>query len=88
MNRYRKLARVFISFSLWLTLCAPVLASELQQEYVTTTPVLTDGVLYVASSIYPGIVVIYGPSIFLRPFRSLSGMLQKECRLLESATTR
>ncbi len=53
MNRYRKLARVFISFSLWLTLCAPVLASELQQEYVTTTPVLTDGVLYVASSIYP-----------------------------------
>ena len=32
----------------------PLLASDLQQEYVTTTPVLADGVLYVASSIYPG----------------------------------
>ncbi|MCK4509042.1 MAG: PQQ-binding-like beta-propeller repeat protein, partial [Desulfuromonadales bacterium] len=53
MNQYRKLAQLFISFSLWLTLCAPVLASGLQQEYVTTTPVLADGVLYVASSTYP-----------------------------------
>ena len=32
----------------------PVLASELQQEYVTTTPVLADGILYVASSTIPG----------------------------------
>jgi outer membrane protein assembly factor BamB len=53
MNQYRKLAHVFISFSLWVTVCVPALASDLQQEYVTTTPVLADGVLYIASSTYP-----------------------------------
>jgi outer membrane protein assembly factor BamB len=31
----------------------PVLASDLQQEYVTTTPVVAGGVVYVASSTYP-----------------------------------
>jgi outer membrane protein assembly factor BamB len=31
-----------------------VMATELSQEYVTTTPVLVDGILYVASKIYPG----------------------------------
>ena len=33
--------------------CKPVQAGELQQEYVTTTPVLADGVLYVASTTFP-----------------------------------
>ncbi|MGK2951530.1 MAG: hypothetical protein ACSLEZ_03975 [Thiobacillus sp.] len=31
----------------------PVLASDLQQEYVTTTPIVAGGVVYVASSTYP-----------------------------------
>ncbi len=31
----------------------PVEAGDLQQEYVTTTPVLADGVLYVASTTFP-----------------------------------
>lgn len=39
---------------LGLSICLPALAVEIQQEYVTTTPVLADGVLYIASTTYPG----------------------------------
>jgi outer membrane protein assembly factor BamB len=45
---------LLICFCLCLTGGGPTLASDLQQEYVTTSPVLADGVLYVASSISPG----------------------------------
>lgn len=45
---------LWVCFGLWLTGSNLALASDLQPEYVTTTPVLADGVLYVASSIYPG----------------------------------
>ncbi len=44
---------VLIYFGLSLTGSNPALASDLEQEYVTTSPVLDDGVLYVGSSTYP-----------------------------------
>ncbi len=50
--RYR--VHLLICFGFFLAGVSPALASELQQEYVTTSPVLADGVLYVASSISPG----------------------------------
>ena len=50
--RYR--VHLLICFGLWLAGGNPALASDLPQEYVTTSPVLADGVLYVASSISPG----------------------------------
>ena len=53
MKGYRKLAHGLIGLGLCLAGCGAVLASDLQQEYVTTTPVLANGVLYVASSTYP-----------------------------------
>ncbi len=55
------------------------LAAEMQQEYVTTTPVLADGVLYIASTTFPIIAVICGPSICSTAFLSPSGMLLREC---------
>lgn len=36
-----------------LICCKPLQAGDLQQEYVTTTPVLADGVLYIASTTFP-----------------------------------
>jgi outer membrane protein assembly factor BamB len=36
-----------------LICCKPLQAGRLQQEFVTTTPVLADGVLYIASTIIP-----------------------------------
>ena len=44
---------LLICLGLCLAGSCQALASRLQQEYVTTTPVLADGVLYVASSNYP-----------------------------------
>ena len=53
MQGNRNLLYGLIALSLWLTGCGAALASDLQQEYVTTTPVLADGVLYIASSTSP-----------------------------------
>jgi len=46
----------FFAAALLISLVAqgPVNAEELEQEFVTTSPVVADGVLYVASSTYPG----------------------------------
>ncbi|GEM_PF-3582189 len=54
MKLYRYRVHLLICFCFWLTGSCPALASDLLQEYVTTSPVLADGVLYVASSVYPG----------------------------------
>jgi len=49
MNRHRPLY-LFICVCLWLASHAQSLASDLQQENVTTTPAYADGVVYVASA--------------------------------------
>ena len=49
MNRHQPLY-LFICLCLWLAGHGQSLASDLQQENVTTTPVYADGVLYVASA--------------------------------------
>ena len=49
----RKRILVFLLFCFWQVVVNPVQSSDLRQEYVTTTPVLVDGILYVASSMYP-----------------------------------
>jgi Tfp pilus tip-associated adhesin PilY1 len=46
-------ARLLLCCMTGLMCCEPVQAGELQQEYVTTTPVLADGVLYIASTTFP-----------------------------------
>ena len=50
----------FIGLVLCRLLFGVAAAGEPPQEHVTTTPVILDGVLYVASSTYPADVVIYG----------------------------
>jgi outer membrane protein assembly factor BamB len=54
MTRKHTLVQIIICLALCLTGLNPATAGELEREYVTTTPVLADGVLYVASSTYPG----------------------------------
>lgn len=54
MKFYRYRVHLLVCFCFWITASRPALASDLQQEYVTTSPVLADGVLYIASSIFPG----------------------------------
>ncbi len=49
MKRHRPLY-LFICLCLWLASHAQSLASDLQQENVTTTPAYADGVVYVASA--------------------------------------
>ena len=52
MKWYQNLLYVLICLGLSLVASNQVLASDLEQEYVTTSPVLADGVLYVGSSTY------------------------------------
>lgn len=53
MSKCRKAFCLWSCLAFWLAGNTPVLAGDLPQEYVTTTPVLADGVLYVASSTFP-----------------------------------
>lgn len=53
MQMGSKVACLLLCFGCWLASHNTALASDLQQEYVTTSPVLAGGVLYVASSTYP-----------------------------------
>ncbi len=53
MKWYQKRLPVLICLGLSLAEGSQALASDLTQEYVTTSPVLDDGVLYVGSSTYP-----------------------------------
>ena len=46
-------ARLLLYCMTGLMCCKPVQAWEMQQEYVTTTPVFADGVLYIASTTFP-----------------------------------
>ncbi len=48
------LVSLLINVGLSLVFCGSVFGNDLEQEYVTTTPVMVDGVLYVASTSYPG----------------------------------
>jgi outer membrane protein assembly factor BamB len=53
MKLCRSVVNLLFCLTFWSACHSLPLASSLQQEYVTTTPVLADGVLYVASSTYP-----------------------------------
>ncbi len=53
MNLCRNLACILTGLSLCLAACAEAQAVDLPQEYVSTTPVLANGILYVASSNNP-----------------------------------
>ena len=53
MQYWGAFARLLLCCLTGLLCCKPVQAGGLQQEYVTTTPVLADGVLYIASSTFP-----------------------------------
>lgn len=53
MRRFSFVLQLLACLGFALTGGQPVLAVELAHEYVTTTPVLVDGVLYVASTIDP-----------------------------------
>jgi len=53
MKSWWGLVRLLLCSAAGLMCCQPVQAGMLQQEYVTTTPVLVDGVLYIASSTFP-----------------------------------
>ena len=53
MQWCRKTVLVWLGFGLWLANGGMARGAALQQEYVTTTPVVANGVLYVASSITP-----------------------------------
>jgi len=53
MKCYQKLLQLLLCFGFCMTGSNQALASDLQQEYVTTSPLLADGILYVASSVEP-----------------------------------
>jgi len=52
-GRLKCLSVVFSGIVFWGIMLGDCCAEELEQEFVTTTPVLLDGVLYVASSTHP-----------------------------------
>lgn len=54
MKRWRSVVKHLACCGLMLVCGSRGVARDLPQEYVTTTPVLADGVLYVASTISPG----------------------------------
>ncbi|MGK2905290.1 MAG: hypothetical protein ACSLFH_02960 [Desulfuromonadales bacterium] len=53
MKLCRNCVCILLCSGLWLIRNSTALGDGLPQEYVTTTPVIADGVLYVASAIYP-----------------------------------
>jgi outer membrane protein assembly factor BamB len=53
MKSWRAFALLLLCCMTGVICCKRVQAGELQQEYVTTTPVLADGVLYIASTTFP-----------------------------------
>ena len=53
MKTWWAFARFLLCCMTGLICCKPLQAGDLQQEYVTTTPVLADGVLYIASTTFP-----------------------------------
>ncbi|TNF51851.1 MAG: hypothetical protein EP304_00110, partial [Deltaproteobacteria bacterium] len=52
MKSWGTFARLLLCCMTGLICCKPLQAGHLQQEYVTTTPVLADGVLYIASTTF------------------------------------